>query len=83
MASAKHGAGCGMTLEQIKAELLDGRDLDRKGNIAAINGIRVKLTKHPDFNFSFKMGLLVRLLRRRSPTVLVGSDNCEKRPLFD
>ena len=32
MAWAKHAAGSGMTLEQIKAELLDGRDLSKKGN---------------------------------------------------
>ena len=32
MAWAKHAAGCGMTLEQIKVELLDGRDLGKKGN---------------------------------------------------
>jgi hypothetical protein len=32
MAWAKHAAGCGMTLEQIKAELLAGRDLGKKGN---------------------------------------------------
>jgi hypothetical protein len=31
MAWAKHAAGCGMTLEQIKDELLDGRDLSKKG----------------------------------------------------
>ena len=31
MAWAKHAARCGMTLEQIKAELLDGRDLGKKG----------------------------------------------------
>jgi hypothetical protein len=27
----KHAAGCDMTLEQIKDELLDGRDLSKKG----------------------------------------------------
>ena len=32
MAWAKHAAGCGLTLEQIKDELLDGRDLSKKGN---------------------------------------------------
>ena len=32
MAWAKHVAGCGLTLEQIKAELLDGRDLGKKGS---------------------------------------------------
>jgi hypothetical protein len=32
MAWAKHAAGCGMTLQQIKAELLDGRDLGKKGS---------------------------------------------------
>jgi hypothetical protein len=32
MAWAKHAAGCGMTLEQIKTELLDGRDLGKKGS---------------------------------------------------
>ena len=32
MAWAKHAAGCGLTLEQIKAELLNGRDLSKKGN---------------------------------------------------
>ncbi len=32
MAWAKHAAGCGMTLEQIKDELLDGRDLSKKGS---------------------------------------------------
>jgi hypothetical protein len=32
MAWAKHAAGCGLTLEQIKTELLDGRDLGKKGN---------------------------------------------------
>jgi hypothetical protein len=32
MAWAKHAAGCGLTLEQIKAELLAGRDLSKKGN---------------------------------------------------
>jgi RepB DNA-primase from phage plasmid len=32
MAWAKHAAGCGMTLEQIKAELLNGRDLSKKGD---------------------------------------------------
>ena len=31
MAWAKHAAGCGMTLEQIKDELLGGRDLSKKG----------------------------------------------------
>jgi hypothetical protein len=32
LAWAKHTAGGGMTLEQIKAELLDGRDLGKQGN---------------------------------------------------
>jgi hypothetical protein len=32
MAWAKHAAGCGLTLEQIKDELLNGRDLSKKGN---------------------------------------------------
>jgi hypothetical protein len=32
LAWAKHAAGCGLTLEQIKAELLNGRDLSKKGN---------------------------------------------------
>ncbi len=32
MAWAKHAAGCGLTLEQIKDELLNGRDLAKKGN---------------------------------------------------
>ncbi len=32
MAWAKHAAGCGLTLEQIKDELLTGRDLSKKGN---------------------------------------------------
>jgi hypothetical protein len=32
MAWAKHAAGCGLTLEQIKTELLDGRDLGKKGS---------------------------------------------------
>lgn len=32
MAWAKHAAGCGLTLEQIKDELLNGRDLGKKGN---------------------------------------------------
>jgi hypothetical protein len=32
MAWAKHAAGCGLTLEQIKMELLDGRDLGKKGS---------------------------------------------------
>jgi hypothetical protein len=32
MAWAKHAASCGMTLEQIKDELLNGRDLSKKGN---------------------------------------------------
>src|ERR1700722_4833984 len=32
MAWAKHAAGCGMTLEQIRDELLNGRDLSKKGN---------------------------------------------------
>jgi len=31
MAWAKHAARCGMTLEQIKDELLNGRDLSKKG----------------------------------------------------
>ena len=33
MAWAKHAAGCGLTLEPIKAELLNGRDLSKKGNL--------------------------------------------------
>jgi hypothetical protein len=32
MAWAKHAAGCGLTLEQIKDDLLNGRDLSKKGN---------------------------------------------------
>src|SRR5260370_13966243 len=32
MALAKHAAGCGLTLEQIKEELLKRRDLGQKGN---------------------------------------------------
>ncbi len=32
MAWAKHAAGCGLTLDQIKDELLNGRDLGKKGN---------------------------------------------------
>ena len=32
MAWAKHAAGSGLTLEQIKTELLDGRDLGKKGS---------------------------------------------------
>jgi hypothetical protein len=32
MAWAKHAAGCGLTFEQIKDELLNGRDLSKKGN---------------------------------------------------
>jgi RepB DNA-primase from phage plasmid len=32
MAGAKHAARCGMTLEQIKDELLNGRDLSKKGS---------------------------------------------------
>jgi hypothetical protein len=32
MAWAKHAAGCGLTLEQIKDELLTGRDLSKKGS---------------------------------------------------
>jgi hypothetical protein len=32
MAWAKHAAGCGMTLEQIRDELLNGRDLSKKGS---------------------------------------------------
>jgi len=32
MAWAKHAAGCGLTLGQIKAELLNGRDLSKKGD---------------------------------------------------
>jgi hypothetical protein len=31
MAWAKHADGCGLTLEQIKDELLNGRDLSKKG----------------------------------------------------
>jgi hypothetical protein len=32
MAWAKHAAGSGMTLEQIKQELLNSRDLTKKGS---------------------------------------------------
>jgi hypothetical protein len=32
MAWAKHAAGCGLTFEQIKNELLNGRDLSKKGS---------------------------------------------------
>jgi hypothetical protein len=32
MAWAKHAAGCGLTFEQIKDELLNGRDLSKKGS---------------------------------------------------
>jgi hypothetical protein len=32
MAWAKHAAGCGLTLEQIKGELLNVRDLSKKGD---------------------------------------------------
>jgi hypothetical protein len=32
MAWAKHAAGCGLTLEQIEDELLNGRDLSKKGS---------------------------------------------------
>jgi len=32
LAWAKHAAGCGLTLEQIKGKLLIGRDLSKKGN---------------------------------------------------
>jgi hypothetical protein len=32
MAWAKHAAGCGLTMEQIKNELLNGRDLSKKGS---------------------------------------------------
>jgi hypothetical protein len=32
MAWAKHAGGSGLTLEQIKDELLNGRDLSKKGN---------------------------------------------------
>jgi len=32
MAWSKHAAGCGLTLEQIKEELLNGRDLGKKGS---------------------------------------------------
>jgi hypothetical protein len=32
MAWAKHASGCGPTVKQIKDELLNGRDLSRKGN---------------------------------------------------
>jgi len=32
MAWAKHAAGCGLTLEQIKDELLNSRDLSKKGS---------------------------------------------------
>jgi hypothetical protein len=32
MAWAKHAAGCGLTPEQIGDELLNGRDLSKKGS---------------------------------------------------
>ncbi len=32
MAWAKHAAGCGLTPDQIRDELLNGRDLSKKGN---------------------------------------------------
>jgi hypothetical protein len=32
MAWSKHAAGCGLTLEQIRNELFDSRDLSKKGN---------------------------------------------------
>ena len=32
MALSKHANGCGLTLEQITDELLNGRDLSKKGN---------------------------------------------------
>ena len=32
MAWAKHAAECGLAFEQIKNELLNGRDLSKKGN---------------------------------------------------
>jgi hypothetical protein len=32
LAWAKHAAGCGLTLAQIKDKLLNGRDLSKKGN---------------------------------------------------
>jgi hypothetical protein len=32
MAWAKHAVGCGLILEQIKDDLLNGRDLSKKGN---------------------------------------------------
>ena len=32
MALAKHAAGCGLKLEQIKDELLNGPDLSKKGS---------------------------------------------------
>ncbi len=32
MAWAKHAAGCGLTLDQIRGELFNGRDLSKKGN---------------------------------------------------
>ena len=32
MAWAKHAASCGMTLEQIRDELFNGRDLSKKGS---------------------------------------------------
>jgi len=32
MAWSKHAAGCGLTLEQIRNELFNGRDLSKKGN---------------------------------------------------
>jgi hypothetical protein len=34
LAWAKHAAGCGLTFEQIKDELLSSRDLSKKGNRA-------------------------------------------------
>ena len=33
LAWAKHAAGCGLTLEQIRDELLNGRDLGKKGSL--------------------------------------------------
>jgi hypothetical protein len=33
MAWAKHAVGCGLTSEQIKDELLSGRDLSKKGSV--------------------------------------------------
>ncbi len=37
MAWAKHAAGCGLTLEQIKAELLNGRDLSKSDGYIVVS----------------------------------------------